>query len=187
MASPSHHTPHYSAAGLPEQLQLFVVSMDHQTSMETIQAIESEIIEAFEALDTVDEKYAYLFKLGDNLPPMDPELKTDENQVRGCQSSLWFHLKQEDGCFYLEADSDSTVIKGISALLVRLVEGRTAEEVLTINMDFIDRIKVWKLASERNNGLMAMLDHIHAHARVEQPAPAPDVDDSTKEDQFRPT
>ena len=155
--------------------------------MKTIQTIESEIIEAFEALETVDEKYAYLFKLADNLPPMDPELKTDENQVKGCQSSLWFHLTQQVGRFHLKADSDSMVIKGISALLVRLVEGRTAEEVLRINMDFIDRIKVWKLASERNNGLMAMLDHIHVLARVEQPAPAPDVDSSTKEDQFRPT
>lgn len=155
--------------------------------MKTIQAIESEIIQTFEALETIDEKYSYLFKLGDHLPPMDPELKTAENQVKGCQSSLWFNLKNEAGRFHLEADSDSMVIKGISALLVRLVEGRTAEEILTINMDFIDRIKIWKLASERNNGLLAMLDHIHALARTEQPAPAPDVDISTKEDQFRPT
>jgi cysteine desulfuration protein SufE len=161
--------------------------MDQKTTLKTIQATESEIIAAFEALDTVDEKYVYLFKLGDDLPPMDPELKTDENQVKGCQSTLWFHLTQQAGRFYLDADSDSMVIKGISALLSRLVEGRTAEEVLTINMDFIDKIKVWKLASERNNGLMAMLDHIHALARAEQPASAPDADSSTKEDQFRPT
>jgi cysteine desulfuration protein SufE len=173
-----HTTPPSSAARLPEQLQLFVVSMDQQTSMKTLQAIESEIIETFEALDTVDEKYAYLFNLGDNLPPMDLALKTDENQVKGCQSSLWFNLKQEDGCFYLEADSDSMVIKGISALLVRLVEGRTAEEVLQINMDFIDKIQIWKLASERNNGLMAMLDHIHQAARTS------DLQNSLKEDKF---
>ena len=153
--------------------------------MKTIQAIESEIIETFEALETVDEKYTYLFKLGDNLPPMDLALKTDENQVKGCQSSLWFNLKQEDGCFYLEADSDSMVIKGISALLVRLVEGRTAEEVLKINLNFIDKLQIWKLASDRNNGLIAMLDHIYTLARVEQPTPATGMDNLTKEERFR--
>ena len=158
--------------------------MDQKTTLKTIQATESEIIAAFEALDTVDEKYAYLFKLGDDLPPMDPELKTDENQVKGCQSTLWFHLTQQAGRFYLDADSDSMVIKGISALLARLVEGRTAEEVLTINMDFIDKIKVWKLASERNNGLMAMLDHINALARIEKVNPTGDMENLTEEVKF---
>jgi cysteine desulfuration protein SufE len=161
--------------------------MDQQTTLKTIPAIESEIVAAFEALETIDEKYAYLFKLGDDLPPMDPALKTDENRVKGCQSILWFHLTQQAGRFYLDADSDSMVIKGIAALLAKLVKGRTAEEVLTINMDFIDKIKVWKLASDRNNGLMAMLDHIHALARSEQPIPAADMDNLTQEERFRST
>jgi cysteine desulfuration protein SufE len=66
--------------------------MDQQTGMKTIQAIEREIIAAFEGLSTIDEKYAYLFQLGEDLPPMDAALKTEENLVRGCQSTLWFHL-----------------------------------------------------------------------------------------------
>jgi cysteine desulfuration protein SufE len=161
--------------------------MDQKTTLQTIQATESEIIAAFETFDTVDEKYTYLFKLGDDLPPMDSTLKTDENQVKGCQSTLWFHLTQQAGRFYLDADSDSMVIKGISALLARLVEGRTAEEVLAINMDFIDKIKVWKLASDRNNGLMAMLDHIHTLARVEKVDPTADMENLTEEVKFRST
>jgi sulfur transfer protein SufE len=79
------------------------------------------------------------------------------------------------------------VIKGIAALLARLVEGRKAEEVLTINMDFIDKIKVWKLASERNNGLMAMLDHIHTLVGFEQPITALDMDNMEVEERVRPT
>lgn len=150
----------------------------YQPTMKTIQNTEAEIIQSFDALNSIDEKYTYLFQLGEILPPMDPALKTDQNLVKGCQSSLWFNFKQEDGCFYLEADSDSMVIKGISALLVRLVEGRTAEEVLKINMDFIDKIQIWKLASDRNNGLMAMLDHIHQAART------PDLQNLVKEDKF---
>jgi cysteine desulfuration protein SufE len=147
--------------------------------MKTIQAAEHEIIEAFEALDTIDEKYALLFQMGDELPSMDPALKTDKNRVKGCQSILWFHLYQESGRFHLEADSDSMVIKGISALLVKLINGRTAEEIQTINMDFIDKIQIWKLASDRNSGLMAMLEHIHSVARLSR-GKTSRVDNSTQ-------
>ena len=154
--------------------------------MNTIQAAEHEIIETFEALDTIDEKYAHLFQLGESLPPLDPSLKTDDTLVKGCQSSLWFHLTQDGGRFSLQADSDSMVIKGISALLVKLIDGRTAQEIMTINMDFIDKINIWKLASERNSGLMAMLDHIHSLAHFEQAAKTTTADRSTPEDQLSP-
>ena len=153
--------------------------------MKSIQALEREIINSFEALSTVDEKYTLLFQLGEDLPPMDPDLKIERNQVKGCQSSLWFHLSQAGGRFHLHADSDSMVIKGIAALLVRLVEGRTAEEIQTINMDFIDQIKVWKLASERNNGLMSMLDHIHSLARIDPKAQESELPNLEDEDKFK--
>lgn len=152
--------------------------------MKTIPAIEREVIESFEALSTIDEKYALLFRLGEDLPPLDPTLKTDENLVKGCQSHLWFHLSQEEGRFFLQADSDSQVIKGIAALLARLVEGRTAEEIQTINLDFIDQIKVWKLASERNNGLLAILEHIHTLARNEQASPTTGLQNPKNKDKF---
>lgn len=128
--------------------------------MKTIQVQEEEIIETFSHLEGIDAKYAYLFKVGEELPEMDAELKTNATQVKGCQSKLWFHLYEADGRYYLLADSDSLVIKGIAALLARLVAGRKVEEIKQINLDFIDQIKIWKLASERNNGLVAMLDHI---------------------------
>lgn len=126
----------------------------------TVQALEEEIIETFSKLDGIDAKYAYLFKLGEELPEMDAALKTNATQVKGCQSNLWFHLYEEEGRYYLLADSDSLVIKGIAALLARLIAGREVEEIKKINLDFIDQIKIWKLASERNNGLVAMLNHI---------------------------
>lgn len=126
----------------------------------TLKAQEQEIVETFSKLDSIDAKYAYLFKLGEALPEMDADLKTNATQVKGCQSNLWFHLYEKEGRYYLLADSDSLVIKGIAALLARLIAGREVEEIKQINLDFIDRIKIWKLASDRNNGLMAMLDHI---------------------------
>lgn len=152
--------------------------------MKTIDAVKNEIITTFEALTTIDEKYALLFQLGESLPPLDPALKTDENLVKGCQSTLWFHLSHTEGRFYLQADSDSLVIKGIASLLARLVEGRTAEEILTINLDFIDQIKVWKLASERNNGLLSMLEHIHTLARRDQAQPPTGLHNPENKDKF---
>jgi len=133
--------------------------------MKSVKEVEKEIIEAFQKLPSVDAKYAYLFALAEDIPDMPPALKTNANLVKGCQSKLWFFLNEESNLFSLSADSDSMVIKGIAALLVQLVEGRTAEEISLITLDFLDHIQIWKLASARNNGLVAMLDHLHQHAR----------------------
>jgi len=132
----------------------------------SISELEREIVEAFDRLPSVDEKYAYLFQLGNELSEMPAVLKDQTNLVEGCQSKLWFSLTEESGQFSLAADSDSMVIKGIAALLAKLVEDRTAEEISQISMDFIDQLDIWKLPSERNNGLMAMLTHLHRHVRL---------------------
>ena len=159
---------------------------EKQPAPPTLSDIEREIVASFNALNTVDDKYALLFQLGASLPPMDPSLKTDANLVKGCQSSLWFHFEQKDRCFHLEADSDSLVIKGIAAMMVNLIEGRTAEEILSISMDFIDQIKIWKLPSERHNGLMAMLNHVHAQARLAQADEPAGLPNRENEDTVRP-
>ena len=134
--------------------------------MKTVKEVEKEIVEAFQKLSSVDAKYAYLFELAEDLPDMLPALKSNENLVSGCQSKLWFYLHEESGQFNLSADSDSMVIKGIAALLIQLVEGRTAEDISQITLDFIDELNILKLASARNNGLVAMLDHLHQQARA---------------------
>ena len=133
--------------------------------MKSIKTIEQEIIDEFDNLADIDEKYLHLFELGYSLPEMDPSLKNEENLVNGCQSQLWFYLRNENGRLYLEADSDSLVIRGITALLARLISGRSPEEILLIKLDVIDALDIWKLASERNNGLRAMLDHLHQQAQ----------------------
>jgi cysteine desulfuration protein SufE len=132
--------------------------------MKTINEITQEIITEFDAFPTVDEKYAHLFAVGEELPKMDARLKSDVNKVQGCQSDLWFDLRFEDGRFMLQTDSDSLVIKGIAGLLVRIVENCPPAEVQQLNLDFVDRLNVWKLASERNNGLMAMLKYVKQQA-----------------------
>lgn len=135
-----------------------------KVTMKSIKELEDEIVREFEEFPDIDSKYAYIFHLGGELPELDPSLKDETHQVKGCQSSLWFHLRTTNNGLRLEADSDSLVIKGIAALFVRLIEGRQVEEIPCLSLDFIDRINVWKLASERNNGLVAMLNHIKAQA-----------------------
>ena len=112
----------------------------------------------------IDSKYNYLFRIGYDLPEMDSSLKNEENLVKGCQSQLWFYLNLDNGKLHLQVDSDSMVIKGIGALLVRLVEGRQPEEIKNLNLDFIDQLNIWKLSSNRNNGLLAMMSHLHDQA-----------------------
>jgi len=129
--------------------------------MKSIHQTEQEIIEEFNQLPDIDSKYSYLFRIGSELPEMDPSLKTENTLVKGCQSSLWFSLSKDEDRLNLLVDSDSMVIKGIGALLVRLVEGRRPEEIRKLNINFIDQLNIWKLASNRNNGLLAMIDHLH--------------------------
>ena len=127
---------------------------------------EEKILAEFNALPDVDAKYMHLFQQGLDLPALDPALKTEANRVRGCQSELWFYLDCTDGRLHLSAESDSMVISGIAALLAQLVAGCRPADIEHLSLDFIDRLNIWKLPSERNNSLTAMLDHLKAKARA---------------------
>lgn len=137
-----------------------------QQSKLSISALEKQIIQEFEQFDGVDEKYRHLFKLADTLPDLDSGLKTEKNQVKGCQSTVWFFATFKNGGMHLQADSDSILIKAISALIVRLVEGRPPAEVLEVNLNFLDKMSIWKLASRQNPGLAAIIGHLHSIARA---------------------
>ena len=87
--------------------------------------IQDEIIEEFAVFDDWLDKYDYLIELSDSLPPMDPAHKTDEYLINGCQSRLWIDARMQDGKVYYSADSDAIITKGITALLMRVMNGRT--------------------------------------------------------------
>lgn len=134
--------------------------------MKSIQQIEQEIIEEFAQWPDIDSKFTYLFSIGYDLPEMDSSLKTEENLVKGCQSQLWFYLDMSNGKLQLQVDSDSLVFRGIGALIARLVEGRQPEEIKDLDLDFLDQLSIWKLASSRNNGLLSMMSHLHEQAEL---------------------
>ena len=134
--------------------------------MTSIQEKQQQIIDDFAMLGAWDEKYAYLIELGQAMPEMPSELKTEANLVRGCQSNVWFHSTCQDGIFHLDADSDAMIVKGIAALLVNIFSDQPASEVREADLSFIDTIGMWKnLSSSRNNGLMSMLEHLRKAAK----------------------
>jgi len=133
--------------------------------MTSIQEIQTEIIEDFSFLPQWDERYAYLIELGQKLAPLDEAYKTEENLVRGCQSTVWLHRECRDGDVYLQADSDSLIVKGLAALLMEVFSGQPAKAILAAELTFFDQTGLNKhLSSQRANGLMAMLEQIKAFA-----------------------
>jgi cysteine desulfuration protein SufE len=127
-------------------------------AQQTIQQTESEIISEFALFDTWDDKYEYIIDLGKKLPPLDPVHKTDENRVRGCQSTVWLTASFSDGRVWYQADSDAVIVKGLISMLIRVLSGHTPDEILAANLDFIREIGMTAhLAQTRSNGLLAMV------------------------------
>lgn len=133
--------------------------------MASIQELENVIVEDFALFDDWTEKYQYIIELGQQLPPMDESLKTDDRKIKGCQSSVWLSASYRDGKVWFEADSDSTFVKGEIALLLRVLSGQTADEVVKSELKFIDKIGLRQhLAMTRANGLAAMIKQIKLYA-----------------------
>ena len=129
--------------------------------------IQDAIIEEFSMFDDWLDKYDYLISLSDTLPAMDPALRNEKNLIEGCQSRVWVSSEMRDGKMYYSADSDAIITKGIVALLVRVMSGRPAEEVATMELYFIDEIGLGEnLSPTRSNGLRAMVKQMKLSALV---------------------
>ncbi|NLW73088.1 MAG: SufE family protein [Chloroflexi bacterium] len=133
--------------------------------MKTIPEIEAQFIDDFNQLENWEEKYDYLIELGDSLPEMPAELKTADNLVKGCQSSVWFATRCEDGRLFIEADSDSLIIKGIVAILVQLLSGQPSSDIAHADLTMFETLGLWRhLSSQRSNGVTAMMAHLKQSA-----------------------
>lgn len=133
--------------------------------MPSIEEKQAEIVEDFSFLLQWDERYAYLIELGQKMEPLPETHRTEENIVRGCQSTVWLQRECRDGKVYLQSDSDSLIVKGLAALLMRVFSDQTAEDVLQADLTFFEETGLNKhLSSQRANGLRAMIDQIRAFA-----------------------
>lgn len=133
--------------------------------MRTIAEKENEIIKDFELFDDWTQKYEYIIELGQKLPALETKYKTEENKIKGCQSSVWLNSYEKDGKIYFEADSDSTFVKGEIALLINVLNERTPEEIVNAKLEFIDRIGLRQhIAVTRANGLASMIKQMKTFA-----------------------
>lgn len=137
--------------------------------MNTIQAIQREIIEEFDMFSDWMEKYDYLIELGKELPLIDDAEKTDDNLIKGCQSKVWLQAGLDGNKIIFKADSDAIITKGIIALMVRVLSNHTPEEILNADMAFIDEIGLKEhLSPTRANGLLAMIKQMKFYALAYQ-------------------
>lgn len=133
--------------------------------MSTLKDREKEIIDDFSLFDEWSEKYQYIIELGQKLPPLDEKWKTDDRKIKGCQSSVWLHAYERDGKIWFEADSDSVFVKGEIALLINVLSGQPASEIVNTELSFIDIIGLRQhVAVTRANGLAAMIKQMKLYA-----------------------
>lgn len=131
----------------------------------TIRDTEQEIVEEFALFDSWDDKYEYIIDLGKRLPLLEDEHKTDENRVRGCQSTVWLAADYRDGKILFKADSDAMIVKGLISMLIRVLSGHTPEQILDAKLSFIQDIGMTThLAQTRSNGLLSMLKQMKNYA-----------------------
>ena len=135
----------------------------------TINEIQDEIIEEFADFDGWMDRYQLLIDLGSSQPKLDDKYKTEQNLIDGCQSRVWLQADMKDGLLHFQAESDALIVKGIVALLVRVLSDHTPQEILVADLYFIESIGLREhLSPTRSNGLLAMLKQMKLYALAYQ-------------------
>lgn len=131
----------------------------------TIEEVQQEIIEEFSMYEDWMDKYAYLIELGNELEELNEKDKNDQNIIKGCQSRVWLVADLVDGKINFRGESDAVIVKGLVALLLRVVTNRTPKELLENELHFIDDLGLKQhLSPTRSNGLLAMVKQIRLYA-----------------------
>ena len=148
--------------------------------MTEINQIQDEIIDEFADMDDWMDRYAYIIEMGNALETLDEELKTPDNLIEGCQSRLWLDAQYSDGVVTYRADSDAIIVKGIVAMLIRVLSGQKPQDIVDADLYFIERIGLRDhLSPTRSNGLVSMLKQMRAYAMAfAAKSKATDVDNS---------
>ena len=133
--------------------------------METINAAQEEIVEEFSLFDDWMQRYEHMIELGKSLPIIDPEYKTEDNIIKGCQSKVWLHADLEENKLVFTADSDAIITKGIIAILIRVFSHQHPDAILDADTSFIDKIGLKEhLSPTRANGLVSMIKQLKMYA-----------------------
>lgn len=134
--------------------------------MSEIQQAQQDLISDFELLDNWIDRYQYIIDLGKQLPEFPEAWRTDEALLHGCQSRVWFHMERDNGKLNFRAISDSAIVSGLIAILMRVYSGRDVDDIIATPPSFISAIGLDEhLSPTRSNGLNAMINAIKGAAR----------------------
>ena len=132
---------------------------------ETVADAQRSIVDSFRYLENWTERYQYLIELGRRLPPFPETKRIEANRLHGCQAGVWLVADYRNGKLDFEATSDSAIVAGLIALLLKVYSGRRPDEVLATSPAFIDEIGLAEhLSPHRANGLSLMLARIRTFA-----------------------
>lgn len=133
--------------------------------MMTIDEVQQEIIDEFSIFSDWMDKYAYIIEQGNNLPMLDDKYKTPENIIKGCQSRVWLQADDKNGRLEFQTESDALIVKGLLALVIRVFNNRTYDEILSADLRFIKEIGLTDhLSPTRSNGLVSVIKQIQFYA-----------------------
>lgn len=131
-----------------------------------MKTVEQEIIDEFSKFEDWMEKYDYLITIGKSSKPIDEKYKTDENLIKGCHSRVWLHSEFIDGKVVFTADSDTVITRGMVSLLVRVFSGRTPDEIINGNLDFVSKMGLMQhISQSRSNGLLSMFKQMKSDSQ----------------------
>ena len=133
--------------------------------MATINEVQDEVIAEFSDFDDWMDRYQLLIDLGNEQEPLPQEYKTEQNLIEGCQSRVWLQADLIDGKVHFQAESDALIVKGIIALLIKVLSDHTPDEIIGAELYFIERIGLKEhLSPTRSNGLLAMVKQMRLYA-----------------------
>jgi cysteine desulfuration protein SufE len=130
-----------------------------------INQIQDTIIDEFSIFDDWMDKYNLIIDYGKDLPAIDPKYKVKDFLIEGCQSKVWLHPEFDGSTVSFTADSDAIITRGIIGLLIKVLSGRTPEELLSADLYFIEKIGLRQnLSPTRSNGLLSMVRQMKLYA-----------------------
>ncbi|NLR89575.1 MULTISPECIES: SufE family protein [Flammeovirga] len=132
----------------------------------SIEEVQNDIIEDFDLLDGDRESTIfYIMELGQELPPLDEKFMVDENLIKGCQSKVWLTTDFIDGKVIFQSDSNTDITKGLISLLIRVLNGRSPQEIINADLFFFDKIGMnGVIGSQRSNGFASMIKQMKFYA-----------------------
>ena len=142
--------------------------LEGMPATDTVSDRARQIVDEFSLFDDWMSRYEYLIELGDDIPPLDEDEKTEDNYIHGCQSDVWIQseLDDQDPVLHFRGDSNAKITKGLAALIIRVLDEQPPDAVANADFDFLDDIGLHDhLSSQRNNGLKAMIETVQERAR----------------------